>query len=528
MKKATEPNSQRVETEILRPASFSQESTLFLLPQKGILDGDLQLEICLQAADANQRMPLTTGVLGCIDTITMYYNNEVIQQTRNVTMKARMNNTFVEPEVRNQTHNTQIGAFDALEIRAGQPPDPAVNPNAHAGQYYLSSEVVGIDFETIVTGAGNPVNSNNVDRNPAFRINTNPNLTPEYRIKLKTLLPILGQISIPLGLLSGHFTIQIDWAKDEIGNRVVPTSNWAAAGETVNEFVAGNNIVQEKCQLLVDYIYYDEEPDKKSPMEAIAEQMASSGVNLTYTDYVNIDVSLPTGHVQPPAAVAPITFTSYLGLDHQVIRNITMACHRQVNTADTFYGGRMNEVYGKYESIAAQGKTELQLTCNNQPIFPIPLNRDNKIYQALCEVYDQPCKLNVGQTSWENMIDPANNNNFDPQNSFATCGTVGEENVFVFGRSWSFTYIGNPIVGPPRQYGKMGGANATEQYLGVNLAHTKENVPNAGLTIGRSPVTLRLTKDFTPNVWGSQQLVCWAEAERQMVIKNGTIFVSGS
>lgn len=526
MKKATEPNSQRVETEILRPASFSQESTLFLLPQKGILDGDLQLEICLQGADANQRMPLTTGILSCIDTITMYYNNEVIQQTRNVAAKARMNNTFIEPEVRNQTHNTQIGAFDALEVRAGQSPN--ANPNQHAGQYYLSTEVVGLDIATIVTGAGNAVDRNNFDRNAAFRINTDGNLTPEYRIKIKSLLPILSQISIPLGLLSGRFTIQIDWAKDEIGNRVIPTSTWAAAGETVNQFVAGNNIVQNKCQLLVDYIYYDEEPDKKSPMEAIAEQMASAGVNLTYTDYVNIDVSLPTGYILPPAAVAPITFTSYLGLDHQVIRNITMACHRQVNTADTFYGGRMNEVYGKYESIAAQGKTELQLTCNNQPIFPIPLNRDNKIYQALCEVYDQPCKLNVGQTSWENMIDPANNNNFDPQNSFATCGTVVPENVFVFGRSWTFTYQGQPIAGPPRVFGKMGGANATEQYLGVNLAHTKENVPNAGLTIGRSPVTLTLTKDFTPNVWGSQQLVCWAEAERQMVIKNGTIFVSGS
>jgi hypothetical protein len=528
MKKAIEPNSQRVETEILRPASFSQESTLFLLPQKGILDGDLQLEICLQGADQNQRMPLTTGVLGCIDTITMYYNNEVIQQTRNVAMKARMNNTFIEPEVRNQTHNTQIGAFDALEIRAGQSPNPQVNPNAHAGQYYLSSEVVGIDVNTIVTGAAINVDRNNFDRNPAFRINTDPNLTPEYRIKIKNLLPILSQISLPLGLLSGRFTIQIDWAKDEIGNRVVPSSTWGAGGETAHPFVAGNNIVQDKCQLLVDYIYYDEEPDKKSPMEAIAEQMASSGVNLTYTDYVNIDIALPTNHIQPPAAVAPITFTSYLGLDHQVIRNITMACHRQVNTADTFYGGRMNEVYGKYESIAAQGKTELQLTANNQPIFPIPLNRDNKIYQALCEVYDQPCKLNVGQTSWENMIDPANNNNLDLQNSFATCGPFVDFGMFVFGKSWTFTYQGQPQAGNVRPFSKVQGANATEQYLGVNLAHTQENVPNAGLTIGRSPVTLTITKDFTPQLWGSQQLVCWAEAERQMVIKNGTIFVSGS
>ena len=93
----------------------------------------------------------------------------------------------------------------------------------------------------------------------------------------------------------------------------------------------------------------------------------------------------------------------------------------------------MNEVLGAFESMASQGKTELQLTCNNQPIFPIPLNQDNKIYQALCEVYDSPCKLNVGQTSWNNQIDPANNNNLDFRSSFATLGHAMPQNIFCFG-----------------------------------------------------------------------------------------------
>ena len=84
MNNSTEPSSQRVETELLLPTSFNQQSALFTLPQKGILDGDLQLQLSLKAANGNQRMPLTVGILGCIDTITMYYNNELIQQTRNV------------------------------------------------------------------------------------------------------------------------------------------------------------------------------------------------------------------------------------------------------------------------------------------------------------------------------------------------------------------------------------------------------------------------------------------------------------
>ena len=469
-----------------------------------------------------------------IITITMYYNNELIQQTRNVAYKARMNNTFVEPEIRNQTHNVQFGAFDGLEVKEG---NRAGGNTSFKGQYYLNREIVGLENSTvgptdalILAGA-----LNNMDRANGFRIETDASTTPEYRVKLKDLLPILGQVSIPLGLLTGRFTIQIDWSRDVIGNRVVPASTWTDANpsvETPRPFVPGNDIVQNNCQLIVDYIYFDEIPDKKSPMDLIAEQMATSGMDLIYTDYVNIDISLPNLAVADiPAQNITTTrkYQHFLGLDHQVVRNITCALPRQVTTSELLQGGRMNTIYGKYESVASMGPNTLQLSCNNQPIFPMPLNMDPKIYQGLCEVYGSPCKLNQGQTSWYNQTGGAAEvgsqyDFFGTSGVLQAPGGAGAEyrlNARVFGKSWTYTVDTSAHV-------KMNGVCGTEQYLGVNLAHTRENVANAGLTIGRSPITIQLERTLTSQLWEAQQLLCWAECERQMTLRSGTIFVSGS
>ena len=531
MNSGTEPSSQRVETELLLPTSFSQQSALFTLPQKGILSGDLQLQLSLKAANANQRMPLTVGILGCIDTISMFYNNELIQQTRNVAHKARMNNTFIEPEIRNQTHNVQFGAFDALMVKTGNTGN-SNPPQNLIGQYSLNTEVVGL--ENLSSGAGdalmNQMENNNFDRADGFRITDDNNTTPEYRVKLKTLLPLLGQVSLPLGLLQGRITIQIDFSRDVIGNRVLPNSTWSnnanPALETANPFVAGNDIVQSKCQLIVDYIYYDEVPDKKSPMQLIEEEMNGRGLDLIYTDYVNIDISLPNLDAQPQAKTLR-KYQHFLGLDHQVVRGITCALPRQVDNTDTTDGGRMNTIYGKYESVASQGPSTLQLTCNNQPIFPLPLNMDCKIYQALCEVYGTACKLNQGQTSWYNMVSGNNDTVVHSRNYFGTSGVEINDagasyrlNQLVFGKSWTYTIQNNTL--------KMNGVNGTEQYLGINLSHTPENVANAGLTIGRTPISLQIERTLTPQLWEAQQLVVWAECERQMTLRNDTIFVSGS
>jgi len=74
---AEESQSQRVETRLIEPRSFSQSQATFELPQEGILSSDVALQIQLVTAETNvvQRndLPLMAGILGCIDRAELFY-----------------------------------------------------------------------------------------------------------------------------------------------------------------------------------------------------------------------------------------------------------------------------------------------------------------------------------------------------------------------------------------------------------------------------------------------------------------------
>ena len=93
---------------------------------------------------------------------------------------------------------------------------------------------------------------------------------------------MMSQLQLPLGLL-GQFSVVLDFAPDRAGNRVTTLSGF--------NFAAGNKLVEEKMKLVCDLIYFDDEPDEVPVMEKLQADMAK-GLNLTYTDNVNVKISL--------------------------------------------------------------------------------------------------------------------------------------------------------------------------------------------------------------------------------------------
>ena len=76
--------------------------------------------------------------------------------------------------------------------------------------------------------------------------------------------------------------------------------------------------------------------------------------------------------------------------------------------------------------------------------------------------------------------------------------------------------------------GSVEGMCGSAGYLGVNLSRTYDNVLGAGTSIGKAPVEIDLTYTFTPKKFKQRRICVFAEVERMMMIKNGTIYVSGS
>ena len=533
---STEGNSQRIETDILNWTSFQDTGTggevLFTIPRKGILSGDyVTLNLSMIKAAATNKMPMCVGILGCLEEATLYYQNEAIQTTRYAGLRNRLMNLRDDPDIRSQKHNVEYGAFDLQEVRSGN--DGA---NTLPGGFFYDGNQVGLDLTSIGVGQANVRVQNNADRDAQFDAGLTAATTANFRIRLSSIFPILSQIDLPLGLMNGQFTIRIRFADDVIGSRCVPSSDWTNANpmvETAHAFVPGNLIDPNTCNLVVDYIYYDNVEGQTNPYDLLEASIQSSGLELVYTDLVNIQVSAPNiARATPPAAGVNVDLiiSNRLNLNNQVVRNLLIAMPRQLITTDLTNGGRMNAVQGRYESLASMGLARqgtLQLLVNNLPIFVNPLSNDAKCYTELSSALGTTFKVNQGASSFFNqmavggdLIEPANS--YQASSTSTAGGVIYRLNHFAYGKSTSWAV--DAVTGDEL----MSGLNGTEGYLGIDLTHTRANVVGAGTTVGSSPLELIITKVATNAVYAAQQIVVWCECERILKIHSGELFVSGS
>jgi len=397
---AAESQTQRVETRLIEPRSFSQSQATFELPMEGILSSDVALQLQLTTSQTSPvvrvDLPLMAGILGCIDRAELFFGTTLISSVENLAHLQQMKNCLVDQDIRDQTHNVYLGSFSGMK---------AVDGGAHIGggngwgQFGLNT----INTVTLAnTEASQGVlgmyqdNVNEANRNTQFRTTALASTTPYFTVKLHEIFPILSQIPLPLFALKERVRFVFHWSSDDAGNRGV-------AGDTANPqplvantpFTAGNNIVQESCKLSCDLIYYEDQAGVPSPMARIQEEL-EKGANLVMTDYVSVFSTMPAQAPPVPVnTVVPQTLSTLLGLDHQIVRNILIATPRNPNwgVAPQLPA---NRTLGNYESAGSNKETILQVSINNENIFPSPLNTTAKLYNEFSQIHDTPLKINRG------------------------------------------------------------------------------------------------------------------------------------
>ena len=508
---AAESQSQRVETRLIEPRSFSQTQATFELPQEGILSSDVALQIQLTTAEtnANERMdlPLFAGILGCIDRAELFFGTTLISSVEELGHLIQMKNCFVDQDIRDQTHNVYLGAFSGMKTVDG---GPGGGGNGW-GQYALnalntvptggteaSQGVLGL-VETAVNDCNKLQHFRTTGTTAVSGLNT-----PFWCIKLKEIFPVLKQIPLPLFALKERIRFVFHFTQDLVGNRAVAVKTngispallpFVGGGATV---ATGNLIVQSTLKLSTDLIYYEDQPGIPSPMMRIQEEL-EKGANLVMTDYVSVFNTIPA-LVVPAGTKQSQTLSTLLGLDHQIVRNILIATPP---SPDFAAGAPANRILGNYLSKGSNDQTVLQVSINNENIFPSPLNTTAKLYNELSQVGDQPLKVNRGLYSSNGQTSGA-----------------GAYPVVVYDAAFS------------ANQGTQGNINSefnfALNYLGINLAKdATENYVGNGIQIGRQPVIVTLTRDRVPTEQNQLRVLYWAECERMMMIKSGNIFMSG-
>ena len=498
---AGEAQDQRVETMILEPTAASQSQVKFLLPQQGLLSSDVFLTFKMTGGAATQDIPLFAGATGLIRRASIYYQNELLQETDQLPHLLQLKTFMVDQDVRNQTFQCKWGHFSGLKVDESAAGKKGMYSLDATNEYgIMPNGTVGLKIDTAVPGG------TDINKHDSWRLSTNAADTPEWTIPLKLVFPWLSQTSLALGLLNGRVSIVFDLNDDLPGLRTVVNK----ASNIGVPWNPGNLLDTTSIRLSLDLIYYDDQPGKRSPMDAIQSALAK-GLEMTYTDYVHVEEFIPGTGAAAPAAPIVRDKTIRLGLDHQIVRNILMAMPPQADYTD-LATGISNPILGDYSSQASQGETELQVKINNQNLFVNALDMDAKIYNELSQVFNTPLKANVGATSCVGQVTGANLN-FDPnQTAFPT-------DKFILGHQEG----GFAVAAPHKTLsGSLG-------YMGVNLSRTYDNVLGAGTSIGKSPVEINLKYTLTPqNGQQNTRVLTWSECERVMMVKNGTIYVSGS
>ena len=337
-----------------------------------------------------------------------------------------------------------------------------------------------------------------------FRTTGNSN-TPFFCIKLKEIFPVLSQIPLPLFALKERVRFVFHFSDDLAGNRAVAVRTNAGSAALlpfrgINDGGPGNLIQQATLKLSTDLIYYEDQAGVPSPMKRIQEEL-EKGANLVMTDYVSVFNTLPA-LVVPAGTKQSQTLSTLLGLDHQIVRNLLIATPPAPNFG-AVPSEPANRILGNYLSKGSNDQTVIQISINNENIFPSPLNTTAKLYNELSQVHDSPLKVNRGLYS------------SDGQTSGAGAYPLVRQDAAFNSNQFTQGNINSEL-------------NFSLNYLGINLSkNAGENYVGNGIQVGRQPVIVTLTRDRVPTEQSQLRVLYWAECERMMMIKSGNIFMSG-
>lgn len=475
--RAQKSQSLRVETDVLMPQYINDNECVFNLRPSGILDGGSRLILPLCGTDANTRLTLSAGAYAVVENATLRTSKGVvIAQTEDIDYLMTINNSFVEPSNRAKrgivVNGTQMN-FSYAENTA----------NFKGGVQFSC----GADIEN------------------RFKLNVDVGRTVgvEYSVKLAQLFPNLFPFQIPLFLLKDHIQLHITFTdNDNLGRRGLSATGTQAQGGQVQ-------VINNKVKFVSDHLLFGPEVTDK------LRQLNSSqnGIVIPYGDYNLIKNSHSVTNIAPVAGSATLLETRRnIGLSNLKAR--FMLIHNQCGGLSTTTPTNQQRAgLGKYASNAGIGGNQIQLVINNENYYPRTIIRDNRLFNELEDVYGITPSIPYSLYTWDTsfIVDALQNAQVAAagSNLYDTLPSAGWTNNNVFG----VTNLEN-----------IGGF----QIMGVNLATSRRNPYNVGMSIGQQPVEILYNKNITNGRNDNILQRCFVCIERMMVIKNGQIMTTNS
>ena len=357
-----------VETSVLDPVVFSQTRCRFVLENKGILHSNSKITLSVSnTADLGMYFPINIGAYGLIQRASLRVGTKTLCEIDDFNDFMAYESQFISNESQKEREQVQNGrimnhgvVFTDVTLAAENTAAKTCT-NSSGLTYGIDT---GLDYDLYDSKNGSAANASSVVPDPQMRLHTWQKTDQKgvFQVLLSDLFPFLRQNQLPLYMMSEQVSIELTWAPLQTSasssHRCLLPDGTPPLASTVGD----NNITQNDCQMIADYIYYPQE---------LMQQYQAQNQQMSFS-YVDYRLAKRT--------VAGSDFSSNLiynvGGAGRIVNKIILSTAMETETDFDLTTGLLNryQSLGPIASAAATGAVTTNVRYNDNFLYPVDVN----------------------------------------------------------------------------------------------------------------------------------------------------------
>ena len=291
------PVNQDINSDLLFPVVFNQNSCKFVFDRKGVLSANSQLHLAqtvhnpqFPGVNTNSFLPTSTGALAMIDRAYLTIGGKRVSDLLQVGHYNTWKHLHFSNEYRKGVQQPKQGTNDifmgSTDPRIAPPSATAIRARGFSPPYgQLGREATEFAISTASSTFGEQEQDDTGTADRAKRLlTTDHRTTPTFTVGLSQLIPFLVGVNLPLFAIKEEVALHIEWRGNGYGQRFM----WNRFDANLNDLDAlgteyykqsVSTIVQDEVFIMADYLYFP------SLMEELENEiMTGGGYDIPYDD----------------------------------------------------------------------------------------------------------------------------------------------------------------------------------------------------------------------------------------------------
>ena len=392
------PETQSVDTSILRPVNFNQQGCRYVFERKGILDSNSHLQMKLRVKSRNGApladettfeayLPTSTGACSFIRRAYLTIGGRRVSNLDEVGHYTTWNRLHYSNEYKKGVIQPKQGGNDvflgstARAVGTGASQKLSRGFNTPYGVLGREGTEYGITESGANGGLQEVANLDQLTKS-SQQIRGDANLCPTFMVGISQLIPFLRGVQLPLFSINQEVALNIEWSRDVDGLRFM--NNDVASGALTTE------MVEEDCLICADYLFY---PDLMAGLQE--EIMEKGGYDIPYDEILTQENQITLG-----ADGERNNFDIQLAYGGKKVKSVLVQ-RQLVDGADEYIN-----LIGQYNSLGYRlGKTT-QLNIDAKNWYSMPLSNGSLQKSELDQVEDGlPVMCNDYRYCWKGNVE---------------------------------------------------------------------------------------------------------------------------